>query len=88
MSVTTRRLTSGPVLGDFLRLSNRLGPLMNDGLGNSDWQLRDGATASWVPPVDIFERGDAIRIVAEIPGGSRADVKSSLEDNVLMIHGS
>ena len=88
MSATTRSLTRDPVLADFLTLGNRLSRLINDGVGNSDWQLRDSASASWVPAVDIFEQPEAIRIMAEIPGVSPADVKITLEHNVLTIRGS
>jgi HSP20 family protein len=88
MSVTTRSGTRDPVLADFLSLGNRLSRLMNDGLGSSDWQFRDRAGASWVPPVDIFEDAEVIRILAEIPGVSPADVKISLEHNILTIRGS
>ncbi len=61
---------------------------MNDGLGSADWQLRDSASAAWVPAVDIFEEPEAIRIVAEVPGVKPEDVKISLENNVLTIHGT
>ena len=88
MSVTTRSLTRDPMVADFLSLGNRLSRLINDGVGNSPWQLRDKASASWVPPVDIFEEPDAIRIMTEIPGVSPADVKITLENNVLTIRGS
>jgi len=88
MSVTTRSLTRDPMVADFLSLGNRLSRLINDGVGDSEWQLRDSASASWVPPVDIFAEPDAIRILAEIPGVSPADVKITLENNVLTIRGS
>ena len=88
MALITRSSTRDPVLADVFSLSNRLGRLLNDGLGSLDSQLRDGAGASWVPAVDIFEQGDAIWIMAEIPGVNPADVKISLENNVLTIQGS
>ena len=88
MALITRSTTRDPVLADVFSLSNRLSRLFSDGLGNLDWQLHDSASASWVPPVDIFEEGDAIRIMAEIPGVKPEDVKISLEHNVLTIHGS
>jgi HSP20 family protein len=40
-----------------------------------------------MPPVDIFEEADSIRIMAEVPGVRPEDVKLSLEGNVLTIHG-
>jgi HSP20 family protein len=88
MAIITRSTTRDPALAHVFSLSNRLGRLLNDGLGGLDWQLRDSASASWVPPVDIFEEGDGIRIMAEVPGVKPEDVKISLENNVLTIHGS
>jgi HSP20 family protein len=88
MATITRSTTRDPMLADVFTLSNRLSRLLNDGLGNLDWQFRDSASASWVPPVDIFEEPEAIRITAEIPGVKPDDVKISLENNVLTIHGS
>jgi len=49
---------------------------------------RDGGTTAWVPPVDISEQADAIRITAEVPGVKPEDVQISLEGNVLTIHGT
>ena len=68
-------------------ISNRISRLLNDALGGLDWQYRDSVSATWVPPVDIFEEKDAIRITAEVPGVQPQDVKISLEGNVLTVHG-
>ena len=73
---------------DVLGLTNRVNRLLSDTLGTFDWQLRDSATAAWVPPVDILEEADAIRIMAEVPGIDPKDVKISVEGNVLTIHGT
>src|SRR3989449_7587447 len=73
---------------DVLGLTNRVNRLLSDTLGSFDWQLRDSATAAWVPPVDILEEADAIRIMAEVPGIDPKDVKISVEGNVLTIHGT
>jgi HSP20 family protein len=69
-------------------LEHRITRFLNEALGGLDWQYRDSAGASWVPPVDIFEQADAIRIMAEIPGVNPDELKVSLENNVLTIHGS
>src|SRR3989442_419123 len=74
MFVTTRSLQRDPVIN---RIFDALGSLNGD-----------SAEASWVPPVDIFEDAEAIRIIAEVPGVKPEDVKISLEDNVLTIKGS
>ena len=68
MFVTTRSLQRDPVIN---RIFDVLGSL--DG---------DSPEASWVPPVDIFEDADAIRIISEVPGVNPSDVKISLENNV------
>jgi HSP20 family protein len=68
-------------------VGSRINRLLNDAFGALDWQYRDSAGASWVPPVDIFEDSEAIRIMAELPGVRPDDVKISLEGNVLTIHG-
>jgi HSP20 family protein len=60
---------------------------LSDAFGGLDWQYRDSAGASWVPPVDIFEDSNEIRIMAELPGVRPQDVKISLESNLLTIHG-
>ncbi len=73
---------------DVLGLTNRVNRLLSDTLGTFDWQLRDSATAAWMPPVDILEEADAIRIMAEVPGIDPKDVKISVEGNVLTIHGT
>jgi HSP20 family protein len=73
---------------DVFDLTNRISRLLSDTLGGLDWQLRDSAAAAWVPPVDILEEADAIRIMAEVPGVKPEDVKISVEGNVLTIHGT
>src|SRR6266513_5286845 len=83
MFVTTRNYTREPAT-----LSDRIQRVLNETLGGLDWQYRDSAAASWVPPVDIFEEAGAIRIAAEIPGVSPSDIKISLEGNLLTIHGT
>ena len=74
MFVTTRSLQRDPVIN---RIFDVLGSLNGD-----------TAEASWVPPVDSFEDADGIRIIAEVPGVKPEDVKISLENNVLSIHGT
>ena len=69
-------------------LERRINRLFGDALSNFDWQYRDNAGAAWVPPVDIFEEPDALRITAEVPGVSPDNLKISLENNVLSIHGT
>ena len=74
MYLTTRSLQRDPVIN---RIFDVLGTLNGD-----------TAEATWVPPVDISEDTDGIRILAEVPGVKPEDVKISLENNVLTIKGS
>lgn len=85
LTLTRRSPEAGPELTPFERRFNRL---FNEALGGIDWALRDSAGAAWVPPVDILEQNDAIRIMAEIPGVNPDEVKISVEGNVLTISGS
>ena len=86
--VATTRITAHALNGDGSALEHRITRFLNEAIGGLDWQYRDSAGASWVPPVDIFEQADAIRIMAEIPGVNPDELKVSLENNVLTIHGS
>lgn len=68
--------------------TNRINRMLNDLFSDSSWSLQNGTTATWVPPVDVLEQGDAIRISAELPGVTPEDVKISVEGNVLTVQGS
>ena len=87
MYVTTRSY-NGDRAGDFATLGNRINRMLNDALNGTDWPYRDSATAAWVPPVDVLEEADAIRIMAELPGVRPDDVKISVEGNVLTVYGT
>jgi HSP20 family protein len=87
MFVTTRALTKDR-LSDASSLERQISRFFDQALGNLDWQSPDSVAAAWAPPVDVFEQPDAIRIVAEVPGVKPEDVKISLENNVLTIHGT
>ena len=82
MFLTTTRTNGLPMLGE------RIQRMLTDTLGGLDWQFRDSAAASWVPPVDVLEEKDHIRIVLELPGVKPEDVNISLEQNVLTISGT
>ncbi len=90
MFLTTRNSQRDPAPADLFDVSSRISRLLNDAFGGIDWQSRggDSVSASWVPPVDIFEEADSIRIMAEVPGVRPQDVKISLEGNVLTVHGT
>jgi HSP20 family protein len=62
--------------------------MLSDTLGGFDWQSGESAGASWVPPVDVFEEADNIRITAEVPGVKPEDIEISLEGNLLTVRGT
>lgn len=73
-----------PITG--MRQFNRM---FDEALGAFAQAAENGGTlaSAWVPPCDIFEDRDALRIVMEVPGVSPEDVKLSLENNRLSIRG-
>jgi HSP20 family protein len=84
-------LTTRPQVGRMngvSALEQTFNRLFNEALTGMDWQARDSAAASWVPPVDVFEAADEIRILAEVPGVKPEDVKISVEGNVLTVQGT
>jgi HSP20 family protein len=58
---------------------------------SSPWALQGengGAiTSAWLPPCDIAEDRDTLRVTLEVPGVRAEDVKVHLENNVLTIRG-
>ena len=52
--------------------------------GSGREEMMGGA---WNPSVDVFEDKDAVKIIAELPGVKPADVKLSIENNVLTLRG-
>lgn len=47
----------------------------------------DLVTSAWVPPTDIFEDADGIKIAIELPGLRPEDVKLTIENDTLTIRG-
>jgi HSP20 family protein len=61
------------------QLRERMGQLIGAPGGNS--------SATWAPPVDIFETDDAWIVEAELPGVDPDDVKVEVRDSELSISG-
>ena len=77
-------------VADVQTLQGRLNRVLDEAFRG--WPLAthdDGASlvGQWIPPVDVFEDKDAVRIVAELPGVKPEDVRISLENNVLTVRG-
>lgn len=43
--------------------------------------------ALWEPPIDVFETGDGLWIIAALPGVGPEDMEVALEHNVLIVAG-
>ena len=82
---------NGTLQGDpamaLFQAGSRITRALNEALGRTEWQGGDNVGAAWVPPVDIFEESNGIRIMLEVPGVRAEDVKISLEGHVLTIRG-
>jgi HSP20 family protein len=70
---------------DLASIQNRMDRLMTDLMG--PWAEGSSLAASWLPPVDVFEGKEALKIVAELPGVKPEDVKISLENRTLTLKG-
>lgn len=84
MFVTTARrpqdsMASLRRLNSFVEDAFNLGPLSSQENGT--------LTSAWLPPCDVFEDGEAVKIVAEVPGVRPEDVRISIENSVLTIRG-
>ncbi len=69
---------------DLVGIQERLSRLMSE--APSRFSSEEGYGA-WIPPVDIFEKGDDLVIRAELPGVSKDDMDIRVENGVLQIRG-
>ena len=83
----TRKTAGDPWLDLLYNLERRMGRVLPDPFGDFEWRPAE-VTSAWMPVVDIVERPEALRIVAEIPGVKPEDVKISVEGNLLTISGT
>ena len=79
-AVTTRRPND-----QFLGLNR----MVNEAFSTWPFRLENGATPfpGMLPPVDVTEDEQGVRIVAEIPGYKPENVKLSIENHVLTMSG-
>jgi HSP20 family protein len=85
MFVTTARRPLVDPMTSLRRIDSVLDEAFNS------WPFQSGhngsLTSSWLPPCDVFEDKEAVKIVLEIPGVRPEDVKISLENDLLTIRG-
>jgi HSP20 family protein len=84
MFVTTARRPQ-----DSMASLRRLNSFVEDAfnLGPFSSQENGALTSAWLPPCDVFEDRDAVKIFAEVPGIRPEDVKISIENGLLTIRG-
>jgi HSP20 family protein len=75
-----RAMRRMPALDPLVRLFDRWGMLP----AGFDESL---PLAAWAPACDIYETDKEVVLKLEVPGIEREDIKVSLENNTLMIHG-
>jgi HSP20 family protein len=77
-------LTRWDPIRDLLTLQNSI----QSALAEAPTGTRaDDSYGTWMPPVDIFERGDDLVIRAELPGVERKDMEIHVENNTLTLRG-
>ncbi|HEX4066944.1 MAG TPA: Hsp20/alpha crystallin family protein [Acidobacteriaceae bacterium] len=70
---------------DVLALQNRMNSLFQEYNRNQDGDVL--STASFAPPVDIYEDEHKIVLKLEVPGMKESDLDIQLENNVLTVKG-
>ncbi|HEY8538542.1 MAG TPA: Hsp20/alpha crystallin family protein [Steroidobacteraceae bacterium] len=67
----------------FTQLREEINRLFNS-VDESD---TSGATATWIPPVDIYEYDDRFELKVDLPGVNPSDVEVTLDRGVLTLSG-
>ena len=81
--MTTRRPEN-----ELATMQGRVNRLFNEMLGPWPYGAEGGAiNSAWLPPVDVFEDQEGIKLTAELPGVKAEDVKISLENQTLTLRG-
>lgn len=72
---------------DPWNLINQLQDDINKAFKERAAEDTSGATADWVPPVDVEEYTDRFLVTVDLPGVAASDVEVSLERGVLTLSG-
>jgi HSP20 family protein len=77
-------------LREFTSIQDRLNRVFSDVYGRSPSGTDEGlmTTGMWVPPVDIYQKGDnELVIKAELPDMTREDIEITVDNGTLVIRG-
>ncbi len=69
---------------ELQQLQKRMDQIWDSSVPSGNDQLSHG---DWYPSVDIFEKGNAVVIRAELPGMKKDDIDVSIENNILTLKG-
>ncbi len=69
---------------DFVSVQDEVNRVMNDVFGRGSGE---GTAVVWQPPIDIEETPESYKVNVELPGMRLEDIKITVEDNRLVIHG-
>jgi HSP20 family protein len=59
-----------------------------DAFRSSDWLSGSLSGAGAYPPLNVFQQGDDIVIITEVPGVKRDDLQVQIKDNTIRISGT
>jgi len=79
--LTTRPVR--PLFSSVPSLRNEMNRLFDDFFPQAENLER----LTWMPPLDVSEKDDQVKVIAELPGVDPKDVKVELTGNVLSIRG-
>jgi len=71
---------------DMLSIQEEMNKLFNTYFSRVS-ESPDSENLSWIPAVDIFEDGESVKVICEVPGIKKDEVKISIQENVLTISG-
>jgi len=61
--------------------------LLDEAFSTWPYGAEGAVTSAWLPPTDVFEDKEALRIVVELPGMKPEDVKITMENYTLTVRG-
>ncbi|MGE0554700.1 MAG: Hsp20/alpha crystallin family protein, partial [Gemmatimonadales bacterium] len=82
LAIRTRRPAD-----DVLNTWRRMGRLLDETIAPWGHEGTGAMNSAWLPPCDIAEDKDSLRVTLELPGVRAEDVKLNLENNLLTIRG-
>jgi HSP20 family protein len=82
-------LTRWNPTNDTANLTHRMERLFDEMVGRGMWKNAEERPlrGSWVPAINILERGDSMVITADLPGLRAEDVEVTVEEGTLSIRG-